>query len=91
MTTINQAGETFGEPYSFQAMAVVEAARRWAAEVWEENERRPVEHMRDLPTPELRTEQERAERVLLDAVHDLEHHGQPAQRSRPPTLFDPSA
>lgn len=79
------------QPFSYQAMIVVAAAQRWATEVWEENERFPVERMRDLPAPELLTEQERAERALLDAVHDLEHHGRPTQRSRPPTLFDPPA
>lgn len=77
------------QPMSYQALAVVAAARRWAAEVWERNERTPFE-MVPLPD-ELNTDEERARRGLLDAVHDLEHHDRPVQRSRPSTLFDPPA
>jgi hypothetical protein len=93
VTTIDsRAGaEIFDQPFNYQAMAVVAAARHWATEVWACNEGAPVEFMDELPTATIGTEEERARRALLDAVHDLEHHARPAQRTRPPTLFDPPA
>lgn len=93
MTTIdNWAGTGIrDEPFSYQALAVVAAARRWAGEVWTANEREPIEFRDELPTATVGTEEEAARRTLLDAVHDLEHHARPTPRSRPPTLFDPSA
>lgn len=92
MTTMDGAdAEIFDQPFSYQAMAVVTAARRWAAEIWAANEGLPVEFMDELPVVTLNTDEERTRRMLLDAVHDLEHHDRPMQRSRPPTLFDPTA
>lgn len=88
MTSLDQL-RGIDEPFSFQAMQVVAAARRWAAEIWTANEGQPVEFMDELPSTRLNTEEEQARRSLLDAVHDLEHHSRPAPR--PPSLFDPPA
>ena len=92
MTSLDRIGAgTFDEPFSFQAMQVVAAARQWAAQIWTINEGAPVEFMDELPTGTINTDEERARRALLDAVHDLEHHAQPSPRPSPPTLFDPPA
>jgi hypothetical protein len=84
----------FDEPFSFQAMQVVVAAREWAARIWAANERRPVEFMNELPTATINTEEERSRRALLDAVHDLENFAQPVPRREQqmlPSVLDPPA
>lgn len=80
------------EPFSFQAMQVVAAAREWAARIWTSNEREPVEFMDELPTATIGTEEERSRRALLDAVHDLENFTRPVPRREQqmlPSASDP--
>jgi hypothetical protein len=82
------------EPFSYQAMQVVAAARQWAASIWTANERQPVEFMDELPTVTIGTEEEQSRRALLDAVHDLENFHQPLPRREQqmlPSVFDPPA
>jgi len=82
------------EPFSFQAMQVVAAAREWAARIWATNEREPVEFMDELPIATIGTEEEQSRRALLDAVHDLENSTQPMPRREQqmlPSVFDPPA
>ena len=77
------------EPFSFQAMQVVAAARRWAATIWETHEEKPVEFTDMDETPPLAITT-REELALLNAVHDLEHRANPPRPAFPP-LFEPPA
>lgn len=90
MTSLDPA-RGLDEPFSFQALQVVAAAREWAASIWARNEGSPVEFMDEPPAAIIGTEEERTRQALLDAVHDLEHHSRPAPRPAEPSLFEPPA
>lgn len=94
MTTVDSgigAYWAFEQPFTYQALLVVAAAREWAATIWTANEADPVEFMDELPTATINTEEEKTRRALLDAVHDLERHSRPVPRPADPSLFDPPA
>lgn len=76
------------ESFSLQMMEVVAAAREWAASIWSNNERLPVEFMNEPPTVSICTEEERTRVALLDAVHDLNHRTETFPRSLPPLFLE---